>query len=216
MSSTIDVVLRRVAPLDVVELLLLVDVDQDVAVDGVEQPRALDLARLEDDVAVREDHRRAPGARMLDDVERLGKEPVGEGIVDEELRDGEHVRVARMLDAVALERAEVVGVAQLGRAAPRRSSSSRCARSAPSSRSMKRIRSATTRSLSSSVLSTSKQRDHRVHRRIIRYPEKMRAVIFDLDGTLVDTVYGHVLAWHKVLEEGGFESRAGRCTGSSA
>ena len=33
----------------------------------------------------------------------------------------------------------------------------------------------------------------------------MRAVIFDLDGTLVDTVYGHVLAWHKVLEEGGFE-----------
>jgi phosphoserine phosphatase len=26
----------------------------------------------------------------------------------------------------------------------------------------------------------------------------MRALIFDLDGTLVDTVYGHVLAWQRV------------------
>ncbi len=31
----------------------------------------------------------------------------------------------------------------------------------------------------------------------------MRAVIFDLDGTLVDTVYGHALAWQKVLAEAG-------------
>jgi HAD superfamily hydrolase (TIGR01509 family) len=29
----------------------------------------------------------------------------------------------------------------------------------------------------------------------------MRAVIFDLDGTLVDTVYGHTLAWQQVLAE---------------
>jgi HAD superfamily hydrolase (TIGR01509 family) len=31
----------------------------------------------------------------------------------------------------------------------------------------------------------------------------MRAVIFDLDGTLVDTVYGHTLAWQEVLAEAG-------------
>jgi HAD superfamily hydrolase (TIGR01549 family) len=31
----------------------------------------------------------------------------------------------------------------------------------------------------------------------------MRALIFDLDGTLVDTVYGHVFAWQRVLAEAG-------------
>jgi HAD superfamily hydrolase (TIGR01509 family) len=31
----------------------------------------------------------------------------------------------------------------------------------------------------------------------------MRAVIFDLDGTLVDSVYAHVLAWQRVLEGAG-------------
>lgn len=31
----------------------------------------------------------------------------------------------------------------------------------------------------------------------------MRAFIFDLDGTLVDTVYAHVVAWQLALEEGG-------------
>jgi len=31
----------------------------------------------------------------------------------------------------------------------------------------------------------------------------MRALIFDLDGTLVDTVYGHVLAWQIALAEAG-------------
>ena len=31
----------------------------------------------------------------------------------------------------------------------------------------------------------------------------MRALIFDLDGTLVDTVYAHIFAWQKALAEGG-------------
>ena len=53
-------------------------------------------------------------ARCSIDVERAREEPVGERIVDQERRDGEQVRVARVLDAVALQRAEVVGVAELG------------------------------------------------------------------------------------------------------
>ena len=31
----------------------------------------------------------------------------------------------------------------------------------------------------------------------------MKALIFDLDGTLVDTVYAHVFAWQRALEEAG-------------
>jgi HAD superfamily hydrolase (TIGR01509 family) len=31
----------------------------------------------------------------------------------------------------------------------------------------------------------------------------MRAIIFDLDGTLVDTVYPHVVAWQQALQEAG-------------
>ena len=34
-------------------------------------------------------------------------------------------------------------------------------------------------------------------------PPPMRALIFDLDGTLVDTVYGHVFAWQRALAEAG-------------
>jgi phosphoglycolate phosphatase-like HAD superfamily hydrolase len=33
----------------------------------------------------------------------------------------------------------------------------------------------------------------------------MHALIFDLDGTLVDTVYGHVLAWQRALAEAGID-----------
>jgi HAD superfamily hydrolase (TIGR01509 family) len=31
--------------------------------------------------------------------------------------------------------------------------------------------------------------------------EKLKAFIFDLDGTLVDTVYAHIFAWQRALEE---------------
>ncbi len=46
----------------------------------------------------------------------------------------------------------------------------------------------------------------------------MHALIFDLDGTLVDTVYGHVLAWQRALCEAGIDvdgHRLHRHVGSS-
>jgi HAD superfamily hydrolase (TIGR01509 family) len=36
-----------------------------------------------------------------------------------------------------------------------------------------------------------------------RVEDEMRALIFDLDGTLVDTVYAHIFAWQKALAEAG-------------
>jgi len=36
-------------------------------------------------------------------------------------------------------------------------------------------------------------------------PEQTPALLFDLDGTLVDSVYQHVLAWHEVLGKAGME-----------
>jgi beta-phosphoglucomutase-like phosphatase (HAD superfamily) len=42
------------------------------------------------------------------------------------------------------------------------------------------------------------------------------ALIFDLDGTLVDTVYAHVFAWQQALAEAGMRSTGGASTGASA
>ena len=108
---------RRKVAGDDVEHLFLVDEDQDAVVDRGAQARALDLARLEDDVAVGQDHRRAEPAEARDDVERARIEPLGERIVDEEARHRQQPvrgRAARLdVGAVALQRAEVVGVAEL-------------------------------------------------------------------------------------------------------
>ena len=40
------------------------------------------------------------------------------------------------------------------------------------------------------------------------------AFLFDLDGTLVDSVYQHVLAWQEALDADGHRAR--RCGGSIA
>jgi phosphoserine phosphatase len=40
--------------------------------------------------------------------------------------------------------------------------------------------------------------------------------IFDLDGTLIDSVYQHVLAWHDALSAEASSCRSGAFTGRSA
>ena len=77
-------------------------------------PDALDLARLEHDVAVGEDDRLAEAWRRARGVERAGKQPVGERVVDQERRHRQQVRIARVHQSVALQGAQVVGVAELG------------------------------------------------------------------------------------------------------
>ena len=44
----------------------------------------------------------------------------------------------------------------------------------------------------------------------------MQALIFDLDGTLIDTVYAHVFAWQRAFAEVGLASMDGASTGASA
>src|SRR5580765_3793030 len=44
---------------------------------------------------------------------------------------------------------------------------------------------------------------HRPHERLPSYIYAVAALIFDLDGTLVDTVYAHVFAWQLALDEVG-------------
>jgi HAD superfamily hydrolase (TIGR01549 family) len=38
----------------------------------------------------------------------------------------------------------------------------------------------------------------------------MKALIFDLDGTLVDTVYGHAMSWQRALAEAGIDTDTAR------
>jgi hypothetical protein len=95
---------------DVGELLFLVDVDEDAAFEGFPEAAALDLAGLEDDVAVGEDDGSAPLADVLDDIEREWVEARGEGVIDEEAGELEELHVVGVFDAVALQCAEVVGV----------------------------------------------------------------------------------------------------------
>ena len=45
---------------------------------------------------------------------------------------------------------------------------------------------------------------------------KAPAFLFDLDGTLIDSVYQHVLAWREALEEIGIQLRSGRSIAGSA
>jgi hypothetical protein len=58
-----------------------VDVDEHAALNRLKQPRALDLARPEDHVAVGQDDRRPPGAKALDHIQRAWEQAVGERVV---------------------------------------------------------------------------------------------------------------------------------------
>ena len=52
--------------------------------------------------------------RALDGVERLGKQAIGERVINHEIRDFEELRVTWLFDAIALQGSEIVGVTEFG------------------------------------------------------------------------------------------------------
>jgi len=89
-----------------------VDIDQHVAVHSFIKSGAIDFAWLEDDVAIAKQADRAPPFDVLDGIEGVGIETIGEGVVDEEMGDGEEPQFVGMLGAITLESTKVIGVAK--------------------------------------------------------------------------------------------------------
>ena len=102
--------LGGIAPLDVVELLFLVDIDQDVALDGLEKAGPLDLSRLKDNIAIRQNHDCPYLSARVDHIKRIRKEPVRKRIVDQICRDCQQVRFVRISHAVSLQGSQIIGV----------------------------------------------------------------------------------------------------------
>ena len=153
------VVVGRVASLDVVELELLVDVDEHAPGRRLAQAGAFDLQRLKHDVAVGQDDGGPEATGVRDGVQRAGVEPLRERVI----RPGTTTRSAggdragaRL--AVALQRPEDSPSSRARCAVARRSPVALVALPNPTSRTRCCLRSTMTRSLSSSVLSTSNRK----------------------------------------------------------
>ena len=84
MYASIDDLDRQfdlVALFDVIEFIFFVDVNQHVAIHCLEKAGAIHFARLEDHVAIGQNHGRSPLFDVFDDIERIGEKPVGKRIV---------------------------------------------------------------------------------------------------------------------------------------
>ena len=106
--------LRRITPLDIVQLRFFVNINQDVFLERFKQSRALDFSRLKNHVAVCQNDGFAELSAMFQCVERVRKQPVGERVINQKRRNGEQMRVVRLFDSVTLERAEIIGVTEFG------------------------------------------------------------------------------------------------------
>ena len=81
-----NIVFGGATPFHMVQHLFLVQIDHDSALHGIPDAGALDLARLEYDVAVRQHGRRPQRAQMRNRLQGVRKQPAGEGIFEQELR----------------------------------------------------------------------------------------------------------------------------------
>src|SRR3989440_10008685 len=101
------------APLDGLQHLLLVQVNENAPVHRVPQAGALHLARLEAHVAVGEDDRGSEARTARQRSQRARVEPVRKRVVDQEERYPQQLRIVEVLEAIALQRAQIVGVPEL-------------------------------------------------------------------------------------------------------
>src|SRR6185369_15244237 len=108
-----DVVLSIKPRFNIVEFVLLMNVDQHIRAEDVCQPRTVDFSRLKHDVAITQNHGRAPLFYVFDNVERIGVKTIGEWVVDHEVGNFEQTEVARIGSSVTLQRAKIVRVSKL-------------------------------------------------------------------------------------------------------
>jgi len=107
------VVVSRISVRDIFECLLLVNIDENLPLDGFKNAGALDLARLEYHVAVCQNDRPAPLTKSLQDIERTGVKAVGERVIDQKVGRGYQVRLVRVFYSEALQSPQVVAVAKM-------------------------------------------------------------------------------------------------------
>src|SRR5215468_10814887 len=73
-----------------------------------------DLQWLENDVAIRENHRNTPSLDIFNHGERIGEKALHERIVDEKIRHTKQLLGVWMFGSISLQSAEVVRIAQFG------------------------------------------------------------------------------------------------------
>ena len=88
-------------------------VDQNASFDSVPDTGALDLARLEHHVAVRQHRRSSHGTHVGDNVEGMWVQSLREGVLQEERGQLQQVRVVLEPDTESLQSPEVVSVSDL-------------------------------------------------------------------------------------------------------
>src|ERR1700744_5779704 len=108
-----DVTRGRKSSLHVGEHLLLVEVDQDTPLDRIPQAGPLYLARLKHDVTVGEDDRLTETTAARQSREGARIEAACERIIQQEEPDFRELRVGEVLETIALQRPQIVGIAEL-------------------------------------------------------------------------------------------------------
>src|SRR5215469_2930931 len=108
-----DVTRGRMAPHYRFEHPLLVQIDEHPPLDRIPQAGAAHLARLEHHVSVGQDDGRAEAAAVRQRFQRVGIEAIRKRVVDQKGRDQQELRIVEILQAIALQRAEIVRVSEL-------------------------------------------------------------------------------------------------------